>query len=84
LGDAPSPENRHDLPHEDQSDIHQGRITLIDLRSVEKFYGGRAVLRGLEMKVNSGARIGLIGGNAARKSTLLRILAGLEGVDGGR
>src|SRR5918911_4948463 len=58
-------------------------MTLIGLRSVEKFYGGRAVLRGLEIKVNLGARIGLIGGNGAGKSTLLRILAGLQEVDGG-
>ena len=58
-------------------------MTLIGLRSVEKFYGGRAVLRGLEMKVNAGARIGLVGGNGAGKSTVLRILAGTEEVDGG-
>src|ERR671921_725362 len=58
-------------------------MTLIGLSSVEKFYGGRAVLRGLGMKVNAGARIGLVGGNGAGKSTVLRILAGTEGVDGG-
>ena len=58
-------------------------MTLIQLRSVEKFYGGRAVLRGLEMKVNPGARLGLVGGNGAGKSTVLRILAGLEEADGG-
>jgi ATPase subunit of ABC transporter with duplicated ATPase domains len=58
-------------------------MTLIQLRSVDKFYGGRAVLRGLEMKVNPGARLGLVGGNGAGKSTMLRILAGLEEVDGG-
>ena len=58
-------------------------MTLIQLRSVEKFYGGRAVLRGVEMKVAPGARIGLVGGNGAGKSTLLRVLAGLEEVDGG-
>ena len=58
-------------------------MTLIQLRSVEKFYGGRAVLRGVEMKVATGARIGLVGGNGAGKSTLLRVLAGLEEVDGG-
>jgi ATPase subunit of ABC transporter with duplicated ATPase domains len=59
-------------------------MSLIGLRSVEKFYGGRAVLRGLDMKVNPGVRIGLIGGNGAGKSTVLRILAGTEDVDGGR
>jgi ATP-binding cassette, subfamily F, member 3 len=58
-------------------------MTLIQLRSVARFYGGRAVLRDLEMKVNAGARLGLIGGNGAGKSTLLRILADLEEVDGG-
>jgi len=59
-------------------------MTLIELRSVEKFYGGRPVLRGLGMKVTPGARIGLIGGNGTGKSTLLRILAESEEVDGGR
>src|SRR5215211_3282640 len=57
--------------------------TLRGLSSIEKFYGGRAVLRGLDMKVNAGVRIGLIGGNGAGKSTVLRILAGTEEVDGG-
>ena len=58
-------------------------MTLIGLRSVEKFYGGRAVLRGLDMNVNAGARIGLVGTNGAGKSTVLRILAGTEEIDGG-
>src|SRR5215210_3888129 len=58
-------------------------MTLIGLRSVEKIYGGRTILRGLDLKVNAGARIGLVGGNGAGKTTVLRILAGTEEVDGG-
>src|ERR671912_1633228 len=58
-------------------------MILIGLSRVEKFYGGRAVLRGLGMKVNAGARIGLVGANGAGKSTVLRILAGTEEVDAG-
>ena len=58
-------------------------MTLIGLSSVEKSYGGRVVLRNLGMRVNAGARIGLVGGNGAGKSTVLRILAGAEDVDGG-
>jgi ATP-binding cassette, subfamily F, member 3 len=58
-------------------------MTLIGLSSVEKSYGGRAVLRGLGMKVNAGARIGFVGGNGSGKSTVLRILAGTEDVDAG-
>jgi ATP-binding cassette subfamily F protein 3 len=58
-------------------------MTLIGLRSVVKFYGGRAVLRDLDLKMNAGARIGLVGTNGAGKSTVLRILAGTEEVDDG-
>ncbi|HET6662046.1 MAG TPA: ABC-F family ATP-binding cassette domain-containing protein [Rubrobacter sp.] len=58
-------------------------MTLIGLKSVEKSYGGRTVLRDLGLKVNAGARIGLVGGNGAGKSTVLRILAGTEDVDAG-
>jgi ATP-binding cassette subfamily F protein 3 len=58
-------------------------MTLIELRSVEKFYGGRTVMSGLHLKVTSGARIGLIGANGTGKSTLLRVLADLEEVDSG-
>jgi ATP-binding cassette subfamily F protein 3 len=58
-------------------------VTLIGLRSVVKFYGGRMILRGLDLAVSPGARIGLVGGNGAGKSTLLRLLAGREEPDGG-
>ena len=58
-------------------------MTLIGLRSIDKFYGGRAVLRGLEINVNAGVRIGLVGANGTGKSTLLRLLEGTEEVDGG-
>ncbi|HEX2127398.1 MAG TPA: ATP-binding cassette domain-containing protein, partial [Thermoleophilaceae bacterium] len=58
-------------------------MTLIQLRSVEKFYGGRTVLRDLQLEVKLGTRLGLVGGNGAGKSTLLRTLAGAEEVDGG-
>jgi ATPase subunit of ABC transporter with duplicated ATPase domains len=84
LGDAPALKRRHYLSREEESDIRQRYMTLIGLHAVEKFYGGRAVLRDLEMKVNPGARLGLIGGNGAGKSTLVRILAGLEEADAGR
>ena len=58
-------------------------MTLIGLRSVEKVYGGRTILRGLDLKVDARARIGLVGGNGAGKSTVLRILAGTEDVEAG-
>jgi len=43
-------------------------MTLIGLSSVEKSYGGRTVLRDLGMRVNAGARIGIVGGAHVSKS----------------
>src|SRR5919106_2459319 len=85
MGDAPILHGCHRLSGEQDTSRQRRevRMTLIGLSSVEKFYGGRAVLRGLEMRVNAGARIGLVGGNGGGKSTVLRILAGTEEVDGG-
>ena len=48
-----------------------------------KSFGGRAVLRGLDLDVAEGSRIGVLGPNGGGKSTLLRILAGLEYPDAG-
>ena len=41
------------------------------------------MLRGLDLDVSEGARIGVLGPNGGGKSTLLRILAGLEHPDAG-
>jgi len=58
-------------------------MTLIEARGIEKLHGGRPVLHGLEMKVGPDARIGLVGPNGVGKSTLLRLLAGLDTADAG-
>jgi ATP-binding cassette, subfamily F, member 3 len=83
MGDAPVTYGCHHSSGEEDTSRQEVRVTLIGLSSVEKSYGGRAVLRGLGMKVNAGARIGLVGGNGSGKSTVLRILAGTEDVDAG-
>jgi macrolide transport system ATP-binding/permease protein len=46
-------------------------------------YGRQRVLDGVNLKVAPGQRVGLIGENGVGKSTLLRILAGLESPDAG-
>ncbi|MCW2996420.1 MAG: transporter related [Conexibacter sp.] len=53
------------------------------LRAVVKAFGGRRVLDGLDLEVGSRARVGLIGANGAGKSTILRLLAGIEAPDAG-
>jgi ATP-binding cassette, subfamily F, member 3 len=58
-------------------------MTLIGLKGIVKSYGGRRILDGLDLDVSAGARIGIVGPNGGGKSTLLRILSGLEEADAG-
>jgi ATPase subunit of ABC transporter with duplicated ATPase domains len=52
-------------------------------RSVSRSHGGAVVLDDVSMMVTPRSRIGLLGPNGVGKSTLLRILAGLEHADAG-
>ena len=58
-------------------------MALLAVRGLRKSFGSRQILEGLDLDVEPGARIGLIGPNGGGKSTLLRILAGEETADGG-
>ncbi|KOV86785.1 antibiotic ABC transporter ATP-binding protein [Nocardia sp. NRRL S-836] len=49
-----------------------------------RVFGGRRVLDGVSLTAAPGRRIGLIGENGAGKSTVLRLLAGVDQPDGGR
>lgn len=52
-------------------------MSRIEAREVGVIRGGRAILDGVTMTVESGQLIGLIGPNGAGKSTLMSVLAGL-------
>ncbi len=57
---------------------------LINLESVHKSYGVRALLDGVSLGVAAGERIGVVGLNGGGKTTLLEVLAGTEPPDSGR
>ncbi len=56
---------------------------VLELRRLSKSYGAKHVFENLDLVLERGDRIGLIGQNGAGKSTLLRLLAGAEPFGGG-
>ncbi len=56
---------------------------LLNLKAVAKGYGSRSVLRDVTLGVSAGERIGVVGQNGGGKSTLLRLIAGVEQPDAG-
>jgi ATP-binding cassette subfamily F protein uup len=56
---------------------------LLNLKEVDKGYGSRSVLREVTLGVSAGERIGVVGRNGDGKSTLLRLIAGVEPPDAG-
>ncbi|MGA4840941.1 ABC-F family ATP-binding cassette domain-containing protein [Streptomyces sp. G45] len=52
--------------------------------SLEKAYGDLRVLSGVDLAVDRGSRLVVLGSNGAGKTTLLKLLAGRERPDGGR
>ena len=56
---------------------------LVELRRVQKRFGGVRALRGVDLTVPSGTVIGLAGENGAGKSTLVKVLTGLYQPDEG-
>ncbi len=64
----------------DEAGPHHARVVM---RGIEKHYGAIQALRGVDLTLAAGEVLGLVGDNAAGKSTLTKILAGAEVPDAG-
>jgi ATP-binding cassette subfamily F protein uup len=59
-------------------------MALLSLDGVHKSHDELALLRGVSFAVEDDTRVGIVGANGCGKSTLMRILAGVEAPDAGR
>lgn len=55
----------------------------IGLNNVKKNYGFNNVLDGIELEVNTGERVAIVGKNGSGKTTLFKIIADIEKADSG-
>lgn len=58
-------------------------MSLINAQGLQKFYAATPILTDISFSLSRGERVGLIGRNGTGKTTLLRLLAGLEEADAG-
>lgn len=59
-------------------------MNLISIENIKKSYSEKPLLNNINLGINEGDKIGVIGINGTGKSTLLRIIAGVEVPDEGR
>jgi sulfonate transport system ATP-binding protein len=78
------PAPRGSEPHTSEAAAQRsGRGAAVSIRSLEKSFGERAVLRALSLEIARGMFVAIVGRSGCGKTTLLRIVAGLEQCDRG-
>lgn len=57
--------------------------TVLDLQGIHKSFGSNQVLRGVDLTIDAGEIVVLMGANGAGKSTLVKVLSGYHAADDG-
>lgn len=74
---------RPDIRINFQVDKMPGKV-LVELKNITKRFGENTIVENTAAEIDRGDKIALIGANGKGKSTLLRIIAGIESFDGDR
>ena len=59
-------------------------MAYLQLQGIEKFFGEHRAIKGVDLTIEKGEFIVFVGPSGCGKSALLRLIAGLEQIDGGR
>lgn len=64
-------------------DRNTGNTPIVEMRNIKKHFGAVQALRGVDLALQHNEVLGLVGDNAAGKSTLMKVLSGAYIPDGG-
>src|SRR4030095_14813666 len=81
--EARPPSPPHAASQEGCMYMSETKKPIIEMRGIDKHYGGVHAVRGVDLDIYSGEVHALVGDNAAGKSTLIKILSGAVARDGG-
>ena len=59
-------------------------MSIVTLQAIRKDFGIKEILRDASFSIEPDDKVGLIGVNGSGKSTVLKMIAGLESIDGGK
>ncbi len=81
--DVPKPWQETPMPALDFSDIARTGDQVLRVSGLTKSYGSKCLFQGLEMTIGRGQRWAILGPNGTGKTTLLRMLLGVETPESG-
>jgi ATPase subunit of ABC transporter with duplicated ATPase domains len=61
----------------------EGKVLQVAINKLKKYYGANLILDNTSLELIEGEKIGLIGKNGSGKSTIFKIIAGIEGYEEG-